>query len=706
MQDKRQNYLIFALSGCLLILISLMCLGTSVLGGIYLYDRYGLPEFLVAETSSGDTQPAENSEAVLQQQPLTTLPPPINQASIQPTPTLMEPQIVTQSAPSTPSAAAEAPVDNGIAVSLDKFPVPNNAFIYLERLLAADHPAHDYYNSAVHLGKLDAGPRQLKKPAFEDGAKQLFHTEEGDVNATLMAVSEHAYFWIDDGLPLAKQDVELAAARFESDYYARVSHMFGQAWDPGVDGDPRFSILHLNDVGNRYELGYFSDLDEYPKSLFKDSNEQELIYLNMRQLEIGSELYFGTLVHELQHLFQWNLDKNEATWFNEGLSQLAEFYAGLETVSAEPYLEQPAIRLDRWSYDDHLIDAHYAASFLFLAYSWEQLGEAGIYELVRHPANGLMAVHSILQGFQPDRSLQEYLGDWAVATYLDDPFAGERFSYSRLDLAPPAYQARLSELPSSYQDELEQFAVHYIDLDVSGDVSIVFAGDTTASLIGSAPTSGEQMWYALPSNDSDAQLTATFDLSQLNSATLSFSAWYDLEKDYDFAYVSVSADQGLNWSVLQLQHSQTGNYGPALSGRSSDSGDAINGWIRETVSLNQFAGKEIMLRFHVLTDFETVGQGFAIDDIAITELGFFDNAENSSGSWDAQGFVRTGWLLPQEWAVRLIVHGDQPRVVPLSLNALNQVQYTETLGPQGGTLVVMPLTPFVEESAQYRLVIS
>jgi hypothetical protein len=49
------------------------------------------------------------------------------------------------------------------------------------------------------------------------------------------------------------------------------------------------------------------------------------------------------------------------------------------------------------------------------------------------------------------------------------------------------------------------------------------------------------------------------------------------------------------------------------------------------------------------------------------------------------------------------VHGDQPRVVPLTLNALNQVQHSETLGPDGGTLVVMPLTPFVEETAQYIL---
>ncbi len=703
MQGNKQNFLIFGLSGCLLVLISLMCLGTSVLAGIYLYDRYGVPDFPMAEAVFSDIQPTINSEAIQQQPALATLAPPVAQPGALPTPPVIQPTRTAQPASSTPPVTTPAAINSGAFASLEQLPVSDNAYAYLERLFVADHPAHDYYDSAVRLGKLEAGPRQLIKPAFEIGAKQMFKTETGDVSATLTAVTDHAYFWIDDNLSLAKQDVDLAATKFETEYYARVNHMFGQAWDPGIDGDPRFSILHLADAGNRYELGYFSDLDEYPKSLFKDSNEQELVYLNMGQLEIGSELYFGTLVHELQHLFQWNLDKNEATWFNEGISQLAEFYAGLDTVSPEPYLEQPDIRLDRWSYENDLIDAHYAASFLFLAYSWEQLGEAGIYELVRHPANGVIAVHSILQGFQPDRSLQDYMADWAVATYLDDPLAGERYSYSRLDLSRPAYQARVSDLPSSDQDELEQYAVHYIELDRSGPVSITFAGDTTARLIGSAPTSGEQMWYALPSNDSDAQLTATFDLTQLNNATLAFSAWYDLEKDYDFAYVSVSADRGENWSVLPLQHGQTGNYGPALSGRSSNSSDAANGWIRESISLDQFAGEEIMIRFHVLTDFETIGQGFAIDDITITELGFFDNAETGSGNWDARGFVRTGWLLPQQWAVRLIVHGDQPRVVPLTLNALNQVQHSETLGPDGGTLVVMPLTPFVEETAQYIL---
>ena len=695
-ENQKQNVLVFALSGCLLFLMAIMCMGTTVLGGLYLYDRYGLPDLAAPAPLAADIQPTVVLQAPLQQPALATLEPAGPGNDVWPTPTLIQPDLPVENADPIPEISS-------VPGTLDQNPIPYNAHAYLERLYLADHPAHDYYESAVRLGKIDPGPRTIVKPAYTQGAQQVFLTEDGEVTATLLAVSEHAYFWFDDSLNASPQAAEIAAAQLEQAYYARVNHLFGQPWAPGIDGDSRFSILHLANIGNRYELGFFSDQDEYPQSLFGDSNEQEIVYLNMNQLELGSELYFGTLVHELQHLFQWNLDKNEVTWFNEGLSQLSELYAGLDTVTADPYLEQTDIRLDRWSYEEHDIDAHYAASYLLLAYSWEQLGEAGIYELVRHPANGLIALRSVLQGFQPDRSLEEFMADWAVATYLDDPYAGEKYHYSRLDLPQPALQATVHQLPFNDLREVEQFAVHYIDVERAGPMTVTFAGDTTARLTDAAPTSGEQMWYALPSNDSDAQLMARFNLRALDQATLTFTTWYDLEDGYDFAYVSVSADEGQTWDLLQLQHSQAGSYGPALTGKSTEATDALNGWVRETLPLNQYAGQEILVRFHVLTDFETTGRGFAVDDVAVTELGFYDDAESGSGNWDAQGFVRTGWLLPQKWAVRLIKHGDTPEVIPLTLNPLNQANQLIDLGSEGGTLMIMPLTPFVDEPAHYWL---
>jgi hypothetical protein len=126
-----------------------------------------------------------------------------------------------------------------------------------------------------------------------------------------------------------------------------------------------------------------------------------------------------------------------------------------------------------------------------------------------------------------------------------------------------------------------------------------------------------------------------------------------------------------------------------------------DGWIHETISLDNFVGQEIWVRFHVLTDFESVGRGFALDNISIPELGYVDDVETPGDHWQADGFVQTGWLLPQRWSVQVINHEPNPAVIPLELDALNQFQDSITLGENGGTLVITPLTPLVDENARY-----
>ena len=672
-------------------------LGAGALTGLYFYTRDNEQPLFQTVTESQLPTPTELPPPAAA---LATLPPvAASTPLLLATPTLAA--IPTQDPDPTPSSSSKLRLN--LPDALNQQPIPNRAFDDLSNLYQVDYPVHDYYEAAKNLAGFEVGPRTFERPGFQIGDRQVFHTDDGNVEATLITTTEHSYYWVDDALYLDETDVIHAAQRLETEFYPQINHLFSQPWEPGIDGDPRFSILHLAGYGDDFELGYFSDQDEYPRTLFGDSNEQEIIYLNMGQLDIDSDLYFGTLVHELQHLFQWNLDKNEATWLNEGMSQLAELYAGLDTALPGAYLIQPDTRLDHWEYDEDVIDAHYSSSYLFAVYIYDQLGEMGIYELVRQPANGLASVGVVLDGFQPDRSLEQFIADWAVANFVNDPTYGSEYAYKNLHMAQPTLQTRVRQLPFSEMLELEQLAVHYIDLDYTGSLNLTFAGDTTAKIIDTPPASGEQMWFAPPANDTHAQLTAPFDLRQLNPATLEFDAWYDLEADFDFAYLSVSTDQGATWRVLSPHLWSSGDYGPGFTGSSADAADTSSSWIHETISLDNYVGQEIVLRFHVLTDFESVGSGFAIDNIAIPELGYSNDVETADVQWQPLGFVQTGWLLPQRWALRLIHNGTDPQVQPLYLDTLNQLQQTVELGQEGGTLVVIPLTPFVNETARYWL---
>lgn len=608
--------------------------------------------------------------------------------------------LARDSAPPTPPLALAVPP------TIIQSPAPPGSPQHLRALLEADFPVHDFFETSQRLGRYDVGPRTVTAPPYQVGDRQSFYIDDGETEAVLLAVTESTYFWAEESLNFDPASVQATAQRFEDDYYGRLVTMFGQEWRPGVDNDPRFSVLHLDYMDNTSdELGHFNSGDEYPSAFFSGSNQQEIVYLNMSNLTLGSDLYFGTLVHEFQHLSQWYVDPNESAWLNEGLSQLAEIYLGLETAETVDYLLAPDTRLNTWSYDEDVF-AHYAASYLFCVYLWEQLGDAAIQELARHPANGLASVDAVLKGFRPDLSLEQLLADWVAANYLDDPAAGPQYNYNVFDLREVATTGAIKHFPQESMHTLEPFAAHYIELDAAGPVTISFAGDTVTRFLPTEPYSGETVWMAPGQDIINASLTRPFDLTGLNSATLTFWTWYDLKYDFDYGYITVSTDDGQTWELLDLSNNRQGEYGPALNGASqSEPGAQKGGWIQESISLDRFTGRNILLRFELLTYYDSDARGLAIDDIAIPELGYFHDTENGDDGWVAAGFVQVGAHLPQQWTVQLIEKGPSPRVTPIQLDAYNQASATFDIGPQGAALAVMPLTPFAVEPANYWIAV-
>lgn len=594
--------------------------------------------------------------------------------------------------PATPSAYGAIPP------SITQAQPPARATSDIDALYDTIAPVHDYFIAARELGRLDLGARSVSSPPARVGDRATFQTADGPRQAELIYADDLASYWVETGLTLDRDAIAAAAERLRAGYYPLLADRFGREWQPGVDADPRVTVLHTLGAADRSEMGYFIDENEYPQTLFPRSNEREMIYLNMAQLEPGTPLYDGTLVHEMQHLIQWNLDANEDKWLNEGLSQVTEALVGLDTVDPQPYLERTHIRLDRWDEAASEIYAHYAAAYLYNLYFWEQLGDAALSELARHPANGLAAIRAVLAGHRPDLSFEELTADWATALYLDGRTNDPRFNVRRHDLSPPFYANRVRQLPFESTTMLEQFAVDYIDLDFSGPATLTFVGDTIAPLI-DAPPGGEAFWFAPGGNSSRTQLTATVNLAGLTDPALWFHVRHDLEAGYDFAYLSVSTDGGQTWRLLEPNHAVPGAYGPAWGGRSADASEQANGWLEERISLATYAGQSVLLRFDVVTDFETAGRGFAVSAPVVSPA-------FAPVDWTPDGFVETGHLLPQRWAVRLIRDGASPEVIALSPDEFNRAQATIELGPEGGALLVTPLTPFTEEAADYWLSVS
>lgn len=94
--------------------------------------------------------------------------------------------------------------------------------------------------------------------------------------------------------------------------------------------------------------------------------------------------------------------------------------------------------------------------------------------------------------------------------------------------------------------------------------------------------------------------------------TLRFQAFYDIEANWDYAYVEVSSD-GINYmpiegNITTVTDPNGTNRGYGITGYSS-------GWIEGRFDLGDFVGQSIRIRFSYYTDRYVTGEGIYIDDI-------------------------------------------------------------------------------------------
>jgi hypothetical protein len=239
-------------------------------------------------------------------------------------------------------------------------------------------------------------------------------------------------------------------------------------------------------------------------------------------------------------------------------------------------------------------------------------------------------------------------------------------------------------------------------------MTIAFSGSTQVKLVPNNPHSGKYFWWSNRGDNSNMTLTRAFDLTELSQAKLKVWLWYDIEEDWDYAYIEVSTDGGQTWDILKGQYTTDTNpngnsFGHAYTGKSG-SGDEAPNWIEEEIDLAPYVGQEILLRFECITDDAVNHVGFCVDDIAIPELGYFDDVEGQ-GQWIAEGFVRTDNILPQRFLVQLIELGTDVKVRRMELDEAQSGRLVvQDLGKrvERAVLVVSAWAPVTTELASYE----
>ena len=654
-----------------------------------------------------------------QEQPIAAEVPQPETAAVMPTPT---PTAVSAGEPTATAMPVLTPTPAPTATPTPELPpiaVP----------MQDEPPVRDLFALALRFGRAEAGGAPLTRTLPPDpeccdvGHRKRFFVTDlierrvYEVDAELLAVSENAYWYADEETELTAQELERTADVFEREIRPSIVTAIGDIWKPGVDGDPRLTVLHTPLVA---AAGYFSSSDSYPRATHPHSNEREMIVMDGEWLRPGSREYFSVLAHEFQHAIHWNLDQGEDVWVNEGMSEVATEIAGYEASFVDIFLQRPESQLNFWPDEPRDTLSHYGGATLFVEYLAEHYGGDDVLsELAREPLDGVNGVKRYLS--QYGVGFADVFADWAVANFLDGKL--DWLADTSLDDQLDAYRYsgrsvelhRVRHTDGAFEETATQpqLSARYYEVRLpEGDAAVEFEGEATVAQVGTECHSGRFCWWGGNGDSIDTTLEREFDLSGVESATLEFWMWYEIEEDWDYAFVSVSTDGGEKWTTLDGGHTTRedplgANYGAGITGISgSNRGGGKSGeWVRERMDLSEYAGaggESVLVRFEYITDEGVNLDGIVIDDIAVPELGFADDAE-TDGDWQANGFRRIDNVLPQAFVLRLIEFGrdggvsvNEPPGASFSIAGFGErLDYA--------VLVVAPMTHTTYQPAAYTL---
>jgi hypothetical protein len=231
------------------------------------------------------------------------------------------------------------------------------------------------------------------------------------------------------------------------------------------DGYHKFSNTYIN--------GFFNFADLYSPETgdaYAYSNQAKMLYLDTNPQTPGSEDFYATIAHELQHMishfYAVNRGQLQDIWIDEGLSTAAEY------IYAQKHLQRHVDHFNRDPYgtlqrgntffiwdDNAYVGDEYVTAYLFFQWLRIQAREdVKIYQdIIMSPHTGWRAVAEAAEKHIDPRfsSWETLLRTWFLANYVNIPdkndpgglgLLGYNGKKEKIELKPKAIGMPLQEL--------------------------------------------------------------------------------------------------------------------------------------------------------------------------------------------------------------------------------------------------------------------
>jgi len=289
-----------------------------------------------------------------------------------------------------------------------------------------------------------------------------------EITAFLYQIGDNAYYFIEEehyqNLDIEKRKsfteaLKSLSQEFDQVIYPQLTDIFGQEWKPGVDGDEKITVLLTRIKEDRG--GYFNPGDEYPRAQVPTSNEREMIYMNVNNVE--DELASSYLAHEFVHLITFNQKERiygvkEETWLNEARAEVAptllgydEDYQGSSLQKRVKILSQsPGDSLTEWKGES----PDYGAVNLFTQYLLDHYGVRVLTESLQSGKAGIPSLDYALEKRGFDEDFSEVFTDWIATLLVNDCSVGPKYCYLNQNLKNIKIIPQLNYLPLAGESTL------------------------------------------------------------------------------------------------------------------------------------------------------------------------------------------------------------------------------------------------------------
>ncbi|WLD93291.1 choice-of-anchor J domain-containing protein [Alkalihalobacillus sp. AL-G] len=513
---------------------------------------------------------------------------------------------------------------------------------------------------------------------FNGGTKSFLDRNLGFQKYTLRSVGDNVEIWVANDLSFPEGDprpahvvtqeqVDKLRDEFDSNIYPKATEFFG---NPDVHTGTEAVLEDLGIVPEGYYTG--SDkvimlVSNIPDENYEDPTypffvagfywstlemymDRNIISIDTNSWETRLEsTFFGTTIHELQHLIHDDNDSDETSWVNEGMSTFSEYLGGYghDAGSINFYLDHPENSLTSW--DEHVdattgpeTIADYGQVYLFHLYMNDRFGQEFIRDLAKEDSNSITGINNTLAAHGINTDFTQLYQDFMTTLAID---SGKN-DFKSIDLRelPVDDEGTKRGMTVNYEkantfekEGVPAWGGDFKELDFEEKIrSITFDGvdflavpwESVQDPLGS---DNEVLW-GNEGHEADNALIFEADLSTVDTATLQFDNYIDIEEQWDFGVVQVSTDGGQTWTSLANENTRSdvvANGYPKIKENLPGFTGHYEDWQQETFDLSEYAGQKVHISFRYLTDWGYNDSGWFIDNIEIPEIGYTNDGSST-----------------------------------------------------------------------------